>query len=90
MVSLAISALLLGTALGMRFKVLILLPALLVALAGTIGVGSAGGNSLFAIAIAAAIASCCLQLGYVGGAVMRFGLLPDGLVAPRPQSRAAR
>ena len=77
---------------GMRFKVLVLVPAIGLALITIVAVGFAGGNSLFAVAIAAALASCCLQLGYVFGAFTRYGLASDRFAKPpvQPYRRAGR
>src|SRR5690242_10323920 len=92
MIALAVSTLLLGVALGMRFKVLILVPALALALVTLAGVGLAGGNGVAARAVAAVLASCCLQLGYVAGAFARFSRSSGQSDKPslQPHPRAVR
>jgi hypothetical protein len=92
MITLAISTLLLGAALSMRFKVLILVPAITLAFITVVTVGLAGGNGFFTIAIAAVLASGCLQLGYLFGAFARFGAVSarSAKSSLRPQPRAVR
>ncbi len=73
MIPLAFSALLLGSALGMRFKVLVLIPALAVAFAAIAAIGLVDGNSIATIAIATVVAAFCLQVGYLAGAIVLGG-----------------
>jgi hypothetical protein len=77
MIAVAVSILLLGIVLGMRFRALVLVPALGLTLTTVIAVGLAGRNAPGAIAAAAAVASCGLQFGYVLGAFIRFGVNAD-------------
>ena len=63
----------LGAALGMRFKVLILIPAIGLACIAALAEGIARGDSAFAIVIAAVVASSCLQIGYLGSILTRYG-----------------
>jgi hypothetical protein len=79
MLSLGIATLLLGIALGMRFRAPALVPTLGLIFAAILLVGFMGGNRLIAIAAAAALTSCCLQVGYVLGAMARFGPISDRL-----------
>ena len=70
--AIVIVSLFIGIALGRRFTVSILLPAMAVALVLTIGAGFAlkeDGWSIFWFTVATAIA---LQLGYLGGAGLRL------------------
>jgi hypothetical protein len=67
-----ILALLLGAVLGMRFKVLILLPAIICAVIIITTGGIASGVHGFAILVMAALASVCLQLGYFAGVMTRY------------------
>jgi hypothetical protein len=62
---------LLGAVLGMRFKVLILIPAIAFALLTIFAGGIGTGDSLWAALSAAVLASICLQIGYLGGTVTR-------------------
>lgn len=92
MLSVGVSALLLGAALGKRFKVLVLVPALALALLTTIAVGFAGGNGALAILVAAALASCSLQIGYLLGAYTRLEPASDQFAKAtlRPHIRIVR
>ena len=63
----AILSLLVGTLLGQRFPVLILAPAVFLALVFTICAGVARAESLWIIGLSAATAITCLQVGYLLG-----------------------
>ncbi len=67
---------LIGAALGMKFKVLILIPAIGFALIAVVAGGIAYGDSVSAILIAAVLASSSLQIGYLCGTVMRYSIVP--------------
>ena len=67
-----ILALLLGAVLGMRFKVLVLLPAIACAVIIVATGGIASGVHGLAIVVMAVVASICLQLGYFGGVMTRY------------------
>jgi hypothetical protein len=72
-----------GLGLGLRFRVLILLPAI-IACALIIGaVGIAFHIDLWPGAIAIAISACGLQAGYLVGACISFALRPNGSGASR-------
>jgi hypothetical protein len=58
-----------GAALGMRFNVLVLIPAFGVLVVATLAAASSG-NNVSACFITAALAFAGLQIGYLGGAVM--------------------
>lgn len=73
MVIVILSTFCLGAALGMRFKVLILIPAIGLAFIATLAEGIARGDSAFTIVIAAVVASSCLQIGYLGSILTRYG-----------------
>ena len=65
MVLLILSMLCIGAALGVRFKVLILIPAIGLAFMAIVAGGVARGDSALAILIAAVLASSGLQIGYL-------------------------
>ena len=71
MTMLAMTAMLIGALLGLRFKVLILVPAIIIGSA-TLGIGMAHSNSLWFTLLAMVLAITALQMGYLGGAVIRF------------------
>jgi hypothetical protein len=72
MTMLAMTAMLIGAMLGLRFKVLILVPAIVIGSAATLGIGMAHSNSLWSILLAMALAITALQMGYFGGTIIRF------------------
>jgi hypothetical protein len=63
---------LIGALLGLRFKVLILFPAMALALIAAMAGGAIGGDSLPAILIIAVLAAGCLQIGYLCGVLARY------------------
>ena len=68
------SAFLLGAALGMRFKVFILIPVAAFALIAIVAASIAHGNSVSGTLIAGVLTLCCLQIGYISGVVTRYSL----------------
>jgi hypothetical protein len=64
---------LLGAVLGMRFKVFVLVPAIAFALIVILAYGMASGTGLSGILIAIAVASSCLQIGYMVSILARYG-----------------
>jgi len=71
MIAAIIFSLVLGFVLGRRFTFFVLLPALFVALASTLGIGLAGGYSGWIIALGTVVAAIALQAGYLIGAHYR-------------------
>ena len=67
MLMLIMTSVLLGAALGLRFKVFVLFPVAAVALIGIEAVGFANGSGFAWLALAALAVSVGLQLGYVLG-----------------------
>jgi hypothetical protein len=65
--TLAIISLLVGMVLGQRFKVLMLLPAIVFALGLAIGGGVVRADSAWWIVLMAATAATALQIGYIIG-----------------------
>ena len=72
MTLLVMPAMLIGAMLGLRFKVLILVPAIVIGSAATLGAGMTHSNSLWSILLAMVLVISALQIGYLGGAVIRF------------------
>ena len=62
---------LIGATLSVRFKVLILFPAIGLATVGTAAVGIAHGDSVGAVMLTIALVAVALQIGYLFGVVMR-------------------
>ena len=65
------AALLIGIILGLRFKVLILAPAIAFGSAATLGAGIGHENSNWTILLALVLVITALQIGYFGGALIR-------------------
>jgi len=70
MMMLAITAVLIGAVLGMRFKILILLPATVIGSSATLGVGVAHSDGFWSILLAMVLAIAALQVGYLAGTVV--------------------
>ena len=82
MLILAMAAVLLGAVLGLRFKVLILLPAAVVAVTIMIAAGSIEHSGFSAIAVDAVLVLAGLQMGYLAGTIA------GGLMGVAPHSEA--
>ena len=76
MVLLVLSMLCIGAALGLRFKVFILVPAIGLALFTILAGGIARGDGVFATLIAIILASSSLQIGYLCGIFTRYRIAP--------------
>jgi hypothetical protein len=72
MTPLIILSTLTGAILGMRFKIFILVPAIVLLAAFALGIGIARGDGLESFLLALALGITALQIGYLGGAVTRF------------------
>lgn len=60
-----------GLILGTKYKVLVLLPATVLAALTLVAAGIATGRGLAGLLVMAFLASGCLQLGYLCGAIVR-------------------
>jgi hypothetical protein len=58
--------------LGLRFKVLILAPAIVIGSVATLGIGTMHNSSLWSILLSMVLAITALQMGYLSGTVIRF------------------
>jgi len=68
---LAIISVLAGIALGLRFKVLILVPAVILAMIFAIIIGVARADTFWSIVLAMAILGAAVQFGYMAGIMLR-------------------
>ena len=91
MLTLSLVSLLVGAVLGMRFKALILLPAIFATLLAILAVGISSAAAFSVIALAMVLATTCLQLGYLVGVAMRHAvaLTRTGLIHRIWHGRAA-
>lgn len=72
MTMLTVTAIFVGAVLGLRFTVFILVPATFIGSMAMLGIGIAHGNGLRSILLALILVILALQIGYFGGAVIRF------------------
>jgi O-antigen ligase len=71
MFTLTIISILLGTALGLRCRVLVLVPTIGLALAVVAVAGIAGGDGVWQLLATMAVVATFIELGYIGGVVLR-------------------
>jgi hypothetical protein len=88
MAALASICFLVGTVLGLRFKVPILFPAIGFSVLGVIANGIVVGESLWRLPLVAVVAATTIQLGYFAGAVAQLLFLRAGS-APRSTAHEA-
>jgi hypothetical protein len=62
---------LVGVALGLRYKVVILIPAIVLVMIFAVMVGIAHGDHFWSIILASVIAGTTIQLGYLAGILIR-------------------
>jgi hypothetical protein len=84
MIHLYILSMLAGGVLGMRLKVLSLVPAIGVAFIAIVGIGFVRGDHLGSVILAMVLAATSLQMGYLAASVARFSFV--ALRAPRRRS----
>ena len=72
MANLSIASILVGAVLGLYFRVLILVPVIGLAWAVVVAAGIASGESFLQVAIAIAAVAISVELGYLGGTVVRL------------------
>ena len=85
----ALTMLCIGSALGLRFRVLVLLPAILLGLIVMTACGLAQGATIWSITLTNVVGATCLQFGYVAGALLGF-LTLAGRLGGTKGSRSAR
>ncbi len=88
MAPLILSALLIGAAFGIRFKVLVLVPAVAAICAGILVVGLARGYNTFTIAMTILAVTSGLQIGYLSGTLGVFGRQGAKATRSTPPARA--
>ena len=71
----AIIGLLIGAAIGARFNVVVVIPAIGLALLGTAGAGIVHGDPIGSVGLTMVLIATTLQLGYLAGVVLRAVLL---------------
>ena len=63
-----------GAALGLRFKVSVLAPTIAISIVISSGVGTGHGNGFLCVVFATFLTITALQVGYLAGTVVRFGV----------------
>jgi hypothetical protein len=71
MITISMISFLIGAALGQRFNVVVLIPALAIVLLLAVGAGATHAQTNWWIVVTAATASICLQCGYFTGIGIR-------------------
>jgi hypothetical protein len=82
-IKLAIIGVLAGTALGLRYKVFVLVPAVTLAMIFAAMTGIAQGNHLGAIILAMVILGATVQFGYLTGLAIHAAAGPISLIGGR-------
>jgi uncharacterized membrane protein len=85
----ALTMLCIGSALGLRFTIFVLLPAILLGLFACTAYGLAQGTTIWPITLTNVIGAACLQIGYLGGALLKF-LIFAGRFDGTKSSQSAR
>jgi hypothetical protein len=80
--ALTIICFLIGAALGMRFKILIVIPVIGLALLGTAAVGIANGSPIGSTMLIMVLVATTLQLGYLAGVVIAQSRQPAPALGP--------
>jgi hypothetical protein len=86
---LAMTVMLIGVLLGLRFKVLILVPAIVVGSTAALWSGIAYNDSLRSILLVTAATITALQFGYLGGTIISWYKKSVRLVPCRRQQTPA-
>jgi len=71
MITISMISFLFGAALGQRFNVVVLIPAMAIVLVLAVGAGATHAQANWWIVVMAATASVCLQCGYFAGICFR-------------------
>jgi len=72
-----------GAVLGMRLRVLILVPAISFLVFGIAGIGTIRGDAFTSIVSTMLLAAICIQMGYIGGSLSRFAMAATRLPSRR-------
>lgn len=89
METVAIAMLGLGTAFGVRFRIFVLVPVISLNLFIFTAIGVAQGASIWSITLTTMVGATCLQLGYLGGALLKL-FISAGRLGGNGSSQAAR
>ena len=79
----------LGAALGLRFKVLVLVPAIVIGVVVIAGIGITHGDGGWSVAWRIILIVVSLQVGYVGGTVLTRGKMRNRDLEPGEYGKRA-
>lgn len=83
METVAIAMLGIGAAVGLRLRIFVLLPIMLLDFLVCTAVGLSDGISIWSITLTNVVGATCLQLGYLGGALLKFFIVSGRLDGTR-------
>ncbi len=84
MITLSMISLLVGAALGQRFKVMVLMPVIAIVLVLVVATGVLLAQTAWAIVLMAGVAATCLQIGYFVGIAIHHLVSTASSQSPRP------
>lgn len=84
----ALTMLGIGSALGLRFRIFVLLPVILLVLLVCTAFGLAQGTTIWSIMLTNVVGATCLQIGYLGGALLKFLIFTGRLDGTRSSPSA--
>ena len=79
-----------GAALGLRFRIFVLLPVILLGLFVCTAFGLAQGIPIWSIMLTSVVGATCLQIGYLGGALRKFLIFSGRFDGTRRSQSAGR
>ena len=86
----ALTMLGIGSALGLRFKIFVLLPVILLGFFVCTAFGLAQGTTIWSIMLTSVVGATCLQIGYLGGALLKFLIFSGRFDGTRRSQSAGR
>jgi hypothetical protein len=79
-----------GAALGLRFRIFVLLAVILLGFFVCTAFGLAQGTKIWSIMTTAVVGATCLQIGYLGGSLFKFLIFPGRFHGTRSSQSARR
>ena len=79
-----------GAALGLRFKAFVLVPAIAVSSLGALAIGIGSGDSIWSSLLGMLSVVTALQIGYIAGTFLLFGVMRAQAHKPVPNIVAHR
>jgi hypothetical protein len=79
-----------GSALGLRFRIFVLLPVILLGFFGCTAFGLAWGTPIWSIMITSVVGATCVQIGYLGSALLKNLVFPSRFDGTRRSQSSRR